>query len=69
MIGRIVNCIHSDCVESQLFELGHVTLTNFDVGNWIGNFGGTTRLIVNASDVEASITCEESWVWSVIVGF
>jgi hypothetical protein len=69
MIGIIVDCIHSDSVEPQLFEVGDITLANFDVGNWIGNIGGTTRLIVNASNVKASITREESCAWSVTVGF
>jgi hypothetical protein len=60
VISSVVNRVDSDGVESKLFEVGDISLANFDIGNWIGYFGGTTRLIVNASDIEASITREES---------
>lgn len=59
MVGSVVDRVHADGVEPELFEEGHVSPASLHVGERIDDVGGATRLVIDASDIKTFVTCEE----------
>jgi hypothetical protein len=59
--GRVVDRVDTDGVDSELLELGDITLAAISIGNGILEGGRTARLVVNATDVEPLAAGEEGY--------
>ena len=59
MVCSVVDGVDTDSIDAQLLELGDVPLAASRVGNGIGRVGGTTRLIIDTTDVKSIISGEE----------
>ena len=56
MVGRVVDCVDTDGVDSQLLELLDVALAAVGVRDGVLSLRGTAGLVVNTADVEALVT-------------
>lgn len=61
MIGCVVDSVDTNSVQTQLLEFRDVSLAAIHVGDRVGDIGGATRLVVDATNVEAIIAGKESW--------
>jgi hypothetical protein len=59
VIGCVVDGVDTDGIDAQFLELDDITLAAVGIGNGVGQIGGATRLVVNATDVESVIAGEE----------
>jgi hypothetical protein len=56
----VVNGVDPNRVETELLELGDIALAALRVSNGVLGVGSSTRLVVNAADIEALVASEES---------
>jgi hypothetical protein len=61
MIGAVVDGVNTDSVEAQLLELGDITSASSRVGERVNKIGRSTRLVIDASDVESGGPSEECY--------
>jgi hypothetical protein len=72
VLGRVVDSVNTDSIDAQLLELDDISLAAIGIGDGISQVGGATGLIVDATDIESVIACEEccndgSICWPTIV--
>jgi hypothetical protein len=72
VLGRVVDSVDTDGIDAQLLELDDISLTAVGIGNGVSQVGGATGLIVDATDIESVVACEEccddmSVCWPTIV--
>lgn len=67
MVGGVVDRVDTDGVDSQLLELGNVSLASRSVCNGVFGARRASRLVIDTTDVEALIASEESYRMLVLV--
>lgn len=60
MVGGVVDRVDTDGVDSQLLELGNVSLASGGVCDGVFGAGRASGLVIDTTDVEALIASEES---------
>ena len=61
MVCRVINSVDTNGVDAQFFEFWNVSIAALCVCDRVGNLGGSTWLVVEATDVETVIAGEESY--------
>ena len=61
MVGRVVDSVDTDGIDAQLLKFCNVSLAASLIGNGISQIGRATRLVVDASNIEAVVAGEEGW--------
>lgn len=64
MVGSVIHGVDTDRIDTQLLELGDVTLANSGVCNGVLCLGRTTGLVVDPANVETIVAGEESYLRS-----
>jgi hypothetical protein len=60
VVGRVVDGVDADSVDTELLELGDVTLAAVSVGDGVLGVGRAAGLVVYTADVEAFVASKES---------
>ena len=61
MRRSVVDGVYSNSVDAQLLKLSNISCAAGGIGDGICQIGGTTRLVVDATDVESVVSSEESY--------
>ena len=61
MVGRVVYRVDTNRVNTKLLELGDISITNVGISKRVDVSGRTTRLIVNASNIESFVAGPERY--------
>ena len=56
----VVNRVNTDGVQAEILELLDVALAPITIGDGVSQVGGTARLVVDTTDIEALVSLEES---------
>ena len=68
MIGTVVDSIDADGIDAQLLKFCNVSLAASLIGNGVSQIGRATRLVVDASNIEAVVAGEEGCKVLVVEG-
>jgi hypothetical protein len=60
VVGRVVNGVDADSVDTKLLELGDVALAAICVRDGVLRVGRAAGLVVDTADVEAFVASKES---------
>jgi len=61
MVGAVVNGVDADRVDSQFLELDNISCAGGFVCDGIDKVGGSSRLVIDTTDVETVAPLEEGW--------
>ncbi len=61
MVCCVIDSIDANGVQSKLLEFGDVTRAGRRIGQRVDELGGSTRLIIDTTDIESVRSLEESW--------
>jgi hypothetical protein len=58
----VIDRVDTNGVQAKLLEFGDVTRAGRRIGQRVDELGGSTRLIIDTTDIESVGSLEESWL-------